>query len=226
MCIRDRSRSICTFSESPRHDAVAVCAHLEPDVAQVKLNVPNIRKIHFMSDGPSTQYRNKNLFYLAATFFLNKLQVSSLHWHFSERGHGKGAPDGVGGCVKRVADSLVAQGTDIPDLKTLVDEIGRHVPNVEIFEINTSNIDEIQNLLPENIITFKGTLKIHEITWSAETIHLIHARRLSCMECEANQICNHYSIGQIQVPDQTRILLFVHNNILNYLNNLNFSPVM
>lgn len=59
------SRSICTFSVSLRHNAVAACAHLEPVVAQVKLNVPNIRKIHFMSDGPSTQYATE-----IKTFFI------------------------------------------------------------------------------------------------------------------------------------------------------------
>lgn len=42
---------------------------------------------------------------------LTKLfQVKELRWHYSESGHGKGAPDGIGGCLKRNADKLVAQG--------------------------------------------------------------------------------------------------------------------
>ncbi|KAL2102116.1 hypothetical protein ACEWY4_001284 [Coilia grayii] len=34
-------------------------------------------------------------------------------WNFSEKSHGKGAPDGVGGAVKRIADSAVNRGADI-----------------------------------------------------------------------------------------------------------------
>jgi len=36
-------------------------------------------------------------------------------WNFSESGHGKGAADGVGGSMKRMADRLIAQGEDIPN---------------------------------------------------------------------------------------------------------------
>ncbi|CAG9793603.1 unnamed protein product [Diatraea saccharalis] len=48
------------------------------------------------SDGPSTQYRNKSMFNLVATYLSKEFGVDTITWHFSERGHGKGAPDGVG----------------------------------------------------------------------------------------------------------------------------------
>lgn len=53
-----------------------------------------------------------------------------LPWHYLEVGHGKGAADGVGGCLKRTADSLVAKGVDIPNLEVLVEQMNTHCPNI------------------------------------------------------------------------------------------------
>ena len=57
-------QSYASISESLRHDERAVWAHLKPvldDIGREK-NIPNHTKC--MSDGPVTQYRNKNNFYL------------------------------------------------------------------------------------------------------------------------------------------------------------------
>ncbi|GBO07167.1 hypothetical protein AVEN_197065-1 [Araneus ventricosus] len=96
------------MSESKQHDVVAICAHLMPVFAKIKTIVPDLRNIHFLSDDPNTQYKNKNMFYLAATMVTKELAVDSLQWHYSDKGHGKGAPDGIGGCIKRLADNIVS----------------------------------------------------------------------------------------------------------------------
>lgn len=46
---------------------------------------------------------------------LHKLypKISKFSWNYYEAGHGKGAPDGIGGVTKRTADRLVAEGKDI-----------------------------------------------------------------------------------------------------------------
>ncbi|XP_031338109.1 uncharacterized protein LOC116175586 [Photinus pyralis] len=98
--------SCCTFCEDLRHDPSAICAHLEPLLEDIKELVPNIRHANFLSDGPSTQYRNKKMFHLMVGFVAKMLGIRTFRWHFSEKGHGKGAPDGVGGCLKRTADVL------------------------------------------------------------------------------------------------------------------------
>ncbi|GBN77424.1 hypothetical protein AVEN_254190-1 [Araneus ventricosus] len=53
------------MSESKWHDAVAICAHLMPVFAKIKTIVPDLRNIHFLSDGHRIEY--KKAFYLAAT---------------------------------------------------------------------------------------------------------------------------------------------------------------
>lgn len=193
-------RSFCTVSESLRHDPVAICAHLRPVIADVKQIVPNINTINFLSDGPCTQYRNKNMFFLAATFLPREVQCKNLHWHYTEKGHGKGAPDGVGGCLKRTADSLVAQGRDISNINTIVSELKTNCTGINVYKIDGADIAKLDVHLPEDLPVFKGTLKVHEINWSQEKSGILQVRRLSCNECPAGVKCSHYGIGEIDCP--------------------------
>lgn len=68
-----------------------------------------IRKLHILSDGPSTQYKNKTKFYLFSQHLVHDLGLKCATWNFSESGHGKGAADGIGAVVKRIADAMVAR---------------------------------------------------------------------------------------------------------------------
>nr|CAI5856810.1 unnamed protein product [Callosobruchus analis] len=49
----------------------------------------------FVSDGPTTQYKNKTMFFLFAAEFPKLLGPSNMTWNFIESGHGKGAADGI-----------------------------------------------------------------------------------------------------------------------------------
>ncbi|CAG9794671.1 unnamed protein product [Diatraea saccharalis] len=152
-----KTTSLCTVSENLRHDPILICAHLKPVMQRIKQISPDIIKLHVLSDGPSTQYRNKSMFYLIANYVSKELDVEAVIWHFSEKGQGKGAPDGVGGCVKRLCDNSVAI----------------------------------------------GTFKIHQLTWSRRDPFIIHARRLSCLDCPEDKNCSHFEIGQIHIQYDT-----------------------
>lgn len=112
-------KGFCTLSEDLRHGPSAITAHLKPVISWIKESKKTIHKVHFLSDGPTTQYRNKNMFYLAVSVLAKELGIGSVSWHFSEKGHGKGAVDGIGGCLKRTADNLVGYGADIQNLNEL-----------------------------------------------------------------------------------------------------------
>lgn len=208
-----KSKSYATFSDNRRHDFVGVCAHLKPVISSIKEKIPAINTAHFLSDSPSQQYRNKSIFYLIGTFFQKELEANVVRWHYTEKGHGKGAPDGIGGAVKRSADSSVGQGKDIPDLNTLVQEVQNKCPGITITKINDHDFHEFENLIPENLPTFKGTLKVHEAFWSSNQKNLLFMRRLSCANCVETGKCSHYGIGTVPIPDvsttfQQCILLF------------------
>ena len=108
-----RHTSFCTISDSLRHDPSAIWAHLEPVFSEIVKNISNIETVHFWSDGPTTQYRNKKNFCIFAQLQRFHSSLKQATWNFSETGHGKGAADGIGGHLKRQADSLVAHGNDI-----------------------------------------------------------------------------------------------------------------
>ncbi|KAK1896542.1 Glucose-6-phosphate 1-dehydrogenase [Dissostichus eleginoides] len=92
--------TFCSISPSTRHDPVAIWAHLDPILKVVRERHPQVSILHFFSDGPATQYRQKgNFFYLSTEPY--KYGVKEITWHFFEASHGKGAPDGVGGVLKR-----------------------------------------------------------------------------------------------------------------------------
>ena len=76
-----------------------------------------VKTLNFFSDGPATQYKQKGNFFLLSTEPLSK-GFSVVNWNLFETIHGKGAPDGVGGAIKRAADRLVSPGKDIYPMRS------------------------------------------------------------------------------------------------------------
>ena len=97
----DEGIAFCTVSPSRRHDPIAIWAYLEPLFQYMKESHPDIQTIHFFSDGPTTQYRQKGNFYLFSHKVFSHGYVAA-SWNFWEASHGKGAPDGVGGGLEKI----------------------------------------------------------------------------------------------------------------------------
>lgn len=200
-----------TMSENCRHDAVAVAAHLVPVFSEIKKLIPNLDCIHFLSDGVGTQYKNKLLFQLFGSFMVSKLMPKNMMWHYSESGHGKGAPDGVGGLLKRTADAIVARGTDISDLASLVANLKQSCQGVKILPFDENVLQEIDKTKPTNMQAFKGTTQIHQLTWNNKTPQYLFARRLTCISCETDQECPHYGLGKITLIDHATATCILSN---------------
>ena len=77
-------------------------------VAELRELIPSLVCIHYVTDLPSSQYRNKYMMHVVA-FHEEEIGVKAA-WHYLEAGHGKGPCDGVGGTSKRMADAAVTQG--------------------------------------------------------------------------------------------------------------------
>lgn len=198
-----RHESFCSMSESLRHDPASICAHLEPVIVEMKKLVPLLRKVHFLSDGPSTQYRNKKMFFFLGVHLTKIMGVGEVAWHYSEAGHGKGAADGVGGSLKRTANGLVAKGNDIANFQQLVNLLKNYVSDITMFQVFENQIEAIDKLFPkEPLDTFKGTTKVHQLTWDRDSSNIIQARSLSCLSCGSSKSCLHYNIGNILLAPQ------------------------
>ncbi|GBO02173.1 ERI1 exoribonuclease 3, partial [Araneus ventricosus] len=193
----------CTVSENLRHDAAAICIHLKPILQELVVQVPQLETLHILSDGPSTQYKNKKIFYLLGTFIARETGAFRCVWHFSETGHGKGAPDGVGGTLKRTADNIIAQGHDITGQDEFVSLLKSSCPGIKVIGINKdadAEMKKIDDLLEKkNIATFKGTMKAHQIAWSKKNKQFLDVRRLSCITCKPEEKCIHFSLGQFHL---------------------------
>ena len=81
----------------------------------VKGNLPQIETLHYLSDSPTSHYRNSMIFGLMV-HHKTSFNIKAT-WSYFESGHGKGPCDGVGGAVKRSADTADKKGQLIKDAK-------------------------------------------------------------------------------------------------------------
>ena len=94
-----KGKGFVVISDNLAHDTVAVYTYQQLLIKYVKEHFPEVKKLHYFSDGAPQQFKNfKNIFnlYQHDTDFGMKAD-----WNFFPTAHGKGACDGVGGSVKR-----------------------------------------------------------------------------------------------------------------------------
>ena len=171
----------CGISDSLQHGPSAIWIYLDRILDEITESHPEVDTLNIFSDGPTTQYRQKLNFYKLSTISHEKGFTKST-WNFSEAGHGKGAPDGIGAALKRAADQIVAHGTDIPNASVLYEQLKKTGTTVKLHLVNR---DEIESKTESDKATFKGlpvvpgTMKLHQIETTAPG-HLSY-RDVSCM---------------------------------------------
>lgn len=187
-------QGFATLSESLKHDSCAVTAHLKRAIIKLQSEgrLDGIDTLHFASDGPMTQYKNKNMFHLATQYLSKKFpQIKKVTYNYSESGHGKNAADGIGAALKRTADNLVKYGADIPDYETFVKYMIENNGKIVISNVTKEDIDEVSKELPKDIKSIPGTRKIYQFRWNCEFPTIVNFNYLSCFECDVGNICIH-----------------------------------
>lgn len=182
--------SFATISPNNYHGPEAVWAHLDPILTLVRSKYPKVNAIHFFSDGPTSQYRNKKNFYL---FLENTKKLGFPHstWNYSEASHGKGPADGVGGAIKRSLDAKVKYGVDIPDAQTAFNVLSQKDSEIMLFFVPESAITEKSyDLRP-----IPGTMAIHQIR-NTPIKNVIAYRELSCFCSNLKGYCECLGIKQ------------------------------
>ena len=90
--------SYVIISDCLNCDTVAVHLFQKQLIQYLKKQFSSLpRNIHYTSDGAASQYNNQKNFNLCQDFSV------AAEGHFSATSHGKGACDGVGGTVERLA---------------------------------------------------------------------------------------------------------------------------
>lgn len=95
-------KSYVIVSDCMQHDTAVFHLFQKSFITFLKTRLPSFpKKIYYFSDGAAAQYKNRknfiNLCYHEADFGIHA------EWHFFATSHGKGACDGVGGTIKRLA---------------------------------------------------------------------------------------------------------------------------
>lgn len=198
---KDSTKSYCTVSQNNAHSPAAIWEHLKPIFKTLSTH---ITCIHFMSDGPVTQYRNKTMFHiLASKLHVELPDIQKFSWNFSESGHGKSAADGIGATCKRTADAIVAVGGDIDSLESFIDSVQQRCPAITMFAIDDNAINNMTNDIQKevkNLKSFNGTLKIHQIKGNILRCSLglpkgAEKLIMKSLSCFCKEECQHFNLG-------------------------------
>jgi hypothetical protein len=190
------TKCYCTLSEDTRHSPPAIWAHLKPVIDD--LVTKGISILHFVSDGPTTQYRNKTNFALMAIKPFS-WGMKYLTWNLLEASHGKGPADGVGAVVKSAADRLVAHGKDILNLQDLNDGLEDNLKGVQLYTVHKKDIDDVADTISTlECMPVKGTMKIHQLI--APSVGVFHHRPLSCYCKGTMSLCPCHHLEKIILP--------------------------
>lgn len=167
------------ISECNKHDSVAVNLYNEKMIQYLRgiHGEDNVKKLIFFSDGAASQYKNKSNF--SNMTYLQKKTGISLHWNFFATSHGKGACDGIGGTVKRMAYRASLQRpvhSQITTPKHFFDWATNYFKNISFDFCTTAEYEtelECSKSHLAKALLIPGTRKYHSFEVAKEPKHII-----------------------------------------------------
>lgn len=158
-------QSYVAVSDVISHNATAVYDILKKIIPIIKEDYPVTKKIHYLTDSLTSQYRNKTIFQVLVdheTDFGMQAQ-----WNYLESGHGKGPCDGLGASVKRAADMAIKQGkATIQDGKDFYNWTTKESGSkVKFTYYSQQDYDEAKTILEskQKCQAVSGTFKLHAV---------------------------------------------------------------
>ena len=151
--------------------------------------------VHYWTDSPTSQYRNKHIFSIIkkheAHFGVN------CTWDYFEAGHGKGPCDGIGGTVKRCADMAIKQRkVNIQSADDFHTWAASSNLAVSFKYISKDDIGRYSIILNENLAKnckpVKGTLKLHSVRTDGSFLYIKNTS-CYCNSCLEGEFCDGWS---------------------------------
>ena len=168
--------SFVVISDILHHDTVSVYLYQKHLIAHLREALTfSLKQVFYFSDGAAAQYKNRknfmNLCHHEVDFGI------PAQWHFSATSHGKGACDGLGGTVKRLAARASLQRPVDDQIMTpfqLYKWASENIPAVTFHYCTTTEYDIEKSFLEkrfENSQTLPGTRSLHSfIPISTDTL--------------------------------------------------------
>ena len=158
--------SYVVISDCLHHDTVAVHLFQKGFIEFLKDKFASSPlKIFYFSDGAASQYKNRKNF-INLCYHIEDFSVPA-EWHFSATSHGKGACDGVGGTIKRLAARASLQrpyDEQIMTPRQLFEWAIENIPSVSFHYWSMDDYRREEILLKERFLksrTIPGTRKLH-----------------------------------------------------------------
>jgi hypothetical protein len=183
-------KSFVVVSDEMSHSANTVNAIIENIMPEIKSLVPNLDFLHYWTDGPTSQYRNKQIFYTVANH--KDLYGISARWNYFEVGHGKGPRDGLGGTTKRLADEAVRSGkVSIQDAGDFFKWASQsQMKGVTFLFVSSADcLRMVEHLKTRDIKPVKGTFKLHAVAGDGDSVIYIRDVSCYCVVCIEGGIC-------------------------------------
>ena len=90
-----KHKSFIMTTDEMSHKAFSVFAFMQRIQPQIKKLISDCKLVHYLTDSPTSHYRNRTIFYVISHHF--ELLGTYAGWLYFEAGHGKSACDGIGG---------------------------------------------------------------------------------------------------------------------------------
>ena len=196
-------QSFIMVSDEMSHKSSTVLAFVEEIMPSLKLLDPDLDTIHYWTDSPTSQYRNKHMFEFVAnhkdTYGVNA------RWNYFESGHGKGPCDGLGGTCKRLADEAMRSGRCvIQNAKDFYDwAVNSSMKNVKFRFVASHRCEEAATQLAQkDVKAIKGTMKVHCVVGMGDS--KIKTRDVSCYcdICLTGNTCDGWTSESMKSKEQ------------------------
>jgi hypothetical protein len=171
-------QSFVGISSEKSHAAPTTLAFIKKIIPEIQKLLPNVTLVHYVTDSPPTQYRNKSIVKLVASH-AELFSGITATWDYMEAGHGKGPCDGVGGSVKRSADIAVKSGETITSASDFYLWATRTKKNISFLFVTPEEVKSAEKNL-KNATFVKGVSNIHSLRPHQGFIFM---RDTSCYEC-------------------------------------------
>ena len=202
-------KSFAGISDITQHSAgmaLAFITKLMPHILEIK---PNVQIVHYITDSPASQYRNKSILKLVAQHAKLFPGIYAT-WDYLEAGHGKGPCDGIGGSIKKRAEIAVKKGTIITSGSEFVTWANTEYSVVKLFLAKEGEVKSAERSL-KNATYVKGIANAHSVRSGDVNLFL---RETSCYnECCRKVICCHGHGWQ-----ETNVPVFKANNPISNVN--------
>ncbi|KAL3879819.1 hypothetical protein ACJMK2_032100 [Sinanodonta woodiana] len=162
--VKVKHKSQVVVSDELSHTSSTVFAIMKHVVKEVKAVLQNVEMVHYMTDSPTSQYINKQIFSIVAHHDSIFPGIKAF-WLYFEAGHGKGPCDGVVATAKRSAD--MAENSALKYI---------FVPKSQCTEAH----EELSNLVGKQV---KGTIHVHAVIPLGEGSIAVRNTSCFCDKC-------------------------------------------